>query len=199
MVKNKAGSSSARSKMDERVRRSKDSVLAATSELLSEKGFAGVTVDEVSDRSGVAKTTIYRHWPTRSALLLDACSKLGQKPKMPDTGSMKKDLELLAIFIATQLRSSGMACVLPSILDAAERDRDIAELLTNLHNASMAPFRLALERAQQRGEMSKSRDPSAVIAAIMGPLFYRRWFSREPIDDKFVKGVVERAVAPSRK
>src|SRR5919198_1676494 len=60
--------------VDPRVRHSKEVVMATTYELLSEEGLAGVTVDAVARRSGVAKTTIYRHWPSREALLLDACA-----------------------------------------------------------------------------------------------------------------------------
>src|SRR5207245_6965322 len=69
---------------DERVLRSKRAVLAATHQLMTELGLAGVSVDEVSKRSGVAKTTIYRHWASRSALLLDACSSLSARPQAPD-------------------------------------------------------------------------------------------------------------------
>src|SRR5215475_14064822 len=80
------------SQPDARVQRSKKPVLAAAHELLSQPGLGGVSVDAVSERSGVAKTTIYRHWRSRTALLLDACSKLGNKPEAPDTGSLKGDV-----------------------------------------------------------------------------------------------------------
>jgi len=77
------------------VRRSKEAVMAATYELLQETGLGGLTVDAVSERSGVAKTTIYRHWPTRSALVIDACSKLGTRREVPDTGSLAGDMAVL--------------------------------------------------------------------------------------------------------
>jgi len=183
---------------DERVRRSKEAVLAATYQLLSEKGLSGASVDEVSLRSGVAKTTIYRHWPTRWALLLDACSKLGPKPEVPDTGSLKGDLTALMTFIAGQLRSNRMATVLPSILDAAERDSSIADLHAKIHTGFVAPFQKVFELAQQRGELPRGCNHSELVAAILGPLFYRRWFSRETIDNRFIKTVIERAVATSK-
>ncbi|WP_235845866.1 TetR/AcrR family transcriptional regulator [Dictyobacter aurantiacus] len=58
---------------DHRVRRSKERVLRATAELLTENGLGGVSVEEVFRRSGVAKTTIYRHWAIRADLMIDAC------------------------------------------------------------------------------------------------------------------------------
>src|SRR5271154_2815383 len=81
--------------LDERVRRSRAAVLGATAHLLSERGFAGATVDEISRRSGVAKTTIYRHWPTRTDLLRDACSTLSTPLDTPDTGSFEADMTAL--------------------------------------------------------------------------------------------------------
>jgi AcrR family transcriptional regulator len=183
---------------DERVRRSKEAVLAATSELLSEAGLGGVSVDAVSKRSGVAKTTIYRHWPSRTALLLEACARMGSRPAAPDTGSLRGDLTALAMYLAGQLRSACWATVLPSIIDAAERDPEIAHLQSRLHAGFLAPFRAVVERARERGELPRSQDPSEIVAAIVGPLFFRRWFSREALDDPFVRAVVERAVGPSR-
>src|SRR6266481_1217839 len=99
-LKGKQPSSRVEEGIDERVIRSKEAVLAATHELLFEAGLGGVTVDEVSRRSKVAKTTIYRHWSTRTALLLDACSKMGTKSEVPDTGSLKGDITVLAMDIA---------------------------------------------------------------------------------------------------
>src|SRR6516162_6358916 len=62
-----------RADVNTRVRRNKEAVLTVTLRLMFEEGIGGVSVDEDARRSGVAKTTIYRHWPSRSALLVDAC------------------------------------------------------------------------------------------------------------------------------
>jgi AcrR family transcriptional regulator len=193
-VKRKQPAKPAPVEADERVQRSKKAVLTATYQLLSEAGFSGVSVDAVSKRSGVAKTTIYRHWPSRSALLLDACSNMGSRPQAPDTGSLKGDLELLVKHTAHQLRTAAWATVAPSIIDAAERDQELANVQARTHSGVRSPFQTVIERAQQRGELSRDLDPSHVIAAIFGPLFYRRWFSREPLDEAFTKSVVERAI-----
>lgn len=179
---------------DKRVQRSKEAVLAATDGLLSEGGIGGVSMDEVSRRSGVSKTTIYRHWPSRSALLLDACSNLGSRPEIPDTGSLKGDIAALAAFLADQLQSARWAAVLPSIIDASERDPELAQLHAALHEGLMTPFLTICERARKTGDLAPRQKPSEVAAAIVAPFFYRRWFSREPLDDRFVKSVVESIV-----
>ena len=184
---------------DERVQRSKKAVLAATYQLLSEEGLAGASVDAIARRSGVAKATIYRHWPTRSALLLDACAKLGEKSTPPDRGSLEADLLALAEGLAHQLRSARWAQILPSIIDAAERDPETAKLHAGLQAGFTAGFLAAVERGRTRGEVPASRDGAELVAAVMGPLFYRRWFSREPLDARFVKGVIESALALPKK
>src|ERR1051326_970845 len=89
--------------LDVRVRHSKEVIMATTYELLSEEGLAGVTVDAVARRSGVAKTTIYRHWPSREALLLDACAQMGPHFDVPNAGSLSKDLHALAERVVEQL------------------------------------------------------------------------------------------------
>ena len=178
---------------DDRVEKSKAAVLAATYELLSEVGLSGATVDEVAKRSGVAKTTIYRHWPSRAKLLLDACSKLSAKFSTPQTGSLRGDLTALVSEVAQRLQSN-FATILPSIVDAAERDPEIAKLHAQIHAGLMAPILAVIERAHQRGELPRKQKASHLVARIVGPLFYRRWFSREPVDVEFVKSVVESAL-----
>ena len=180
---------------DQRVVRSKARVLEETYRLLFEGGIGGVSVDEVARRSGVAKTTIYRHWPTRSALVLDACSKMGGPEPSPDTGSLREDLTILAQRVADQLRDAAWPSVLPSIIvDAAERDPAIAGMHERLHAANMQPFLDAIAAAHRRGELPAERDAAALVAEVVGPLFYRRWFSKEPIDPAFVTGVVIHAL-----
>jgi AcrR family transcriptional regulator len=179
---------------DARVRRSKEAVLTATYELLTKAGLGGVTIDEVARRSGVAKTTIYRHWPSRSALLLDACSRLSGRPEPPDTGSLEGDLAALAANLAHELRSAKWPTILPSIIDAAERDAEVAELHAKLQAGLSAPYAAVVERARARGEIGPGPAASEIAASVMGPLTYRRWLSREPLEAPFIAGVVARAI-----
>ena len=193
-MKKKQTEPATRAQVDERVERSRKAVLEATYELLQKAGLSGVSVDEVCRRSGVAKTTIYRHWASREALLLDACSTMGPKSQAPDTGNLKGDLETLVTQIAHRLRTAPWARVLPSIIDAAERDRHLAGVQARIHAQMRSPVRTIVERAQQKGELPESLDPTHLVAHILGPLFYRRWFSREALDEPFLAGVVARAM-----
>src|ERR1022692_2679965 len=134
-------------KVDGRIRRSQDRVLTTTFELLGESGVGGFTVDEVARRSGVAKTTIYRHWPTREALVVDTCSRLSSEQQIPDPGSLEGDLTAILTNIAHLLPTANWSAVLPSIIDSAERDPEFAELVSQIQRGHAAPLREALERA----------------------------------------------------
>ena len=180
----------AHGRADGRVRRSRERVLRATAELLGESGVGGVSVDEVARRSGVAKTTIYRHWPTRAELVIDACSQLSADLEVPDTGGVEGDLTALLATVADLLRTARWSSVLPSIVDAAERDPDLAGVHRRIQRGHAAPVRAVLARAVGRGELPPGVDPAAMTAELLGPLFYRRWFSREALDAPFVRRVV---------
>jgi AcrR family transcriptional regulator len=190
----KAMGSSADSVIDHRVRRSKALVLKITSELLTETGLGGVSVEEVARRSGVAKTTIYRHWPTRSALLMEACSQIGTEQEVPDMGSFEGDITALLTHLAELLITARWSSVLPSVIDAAERDLEIAAIHSQLQKEHAKPFQEVISRARKNDEISPDVDTTTLIAALIGPLFYRRWFSREAIDDKFVKDIVKSVI-----
>ena len=180
--------------MDERVRRSRAAVLAATSELLFERGYAGVSVDEVCRRSGVAKTTIYRHWPTRTDLLRDACATIGTPQMAPDSGSLRADIAALMGDLRKALTTARWTSVLPSIIDAGERDPEMADMYRRLQEGYSAPFEVAIRRGIERSELPGGTDVAALVAALIGPLFYRRWFSREPLTEGFVREIIRIAV-----
>src|SRR5664279_2465064 len=137
--------------VDGRVRRSRDRVLTTTFELLGENGVGGFTVDEVARRSGVAKTTIYRHWPTREALVIDACSQISAEQEAPDTGSLESDVTAILANIAHLLSTARWSSVLPSITDIAERDPEFADIHSRIQHGHAAPLREVLERAAGRG------------------------------------------------
>jgi AcrR family transcriptional regulator len=180
--------------IDDRIRRSREAVLSATSELLFERGYAGASVDEIARRSGVAKTTIYRHWPSRTDLLRDACATIGTPLKEPDTGSLESDLIALMTDLVHLLQTAKWASVLPSIIDAAERDSDIADMYSKLQQGYSAPLETVLHRAVKTGELGENTDVAMLIAALTGPIFYRRWFSRDPLTEAFAKQIVRQVI-----
>jgi AcrR family transcriptional regulator len=185
--------------LDPRILLSRERVLTTTLDLLTEAGLDELTIDDISKRSGVAKTTIYRHWPNRSALVIDACSRMtdGQEAP-PDTGSLEGDVRAILTNIAELLGTARWSSIVPSIVDAAEHDPAFAEIHGKIQRGHAAPLRSALDRAALRGEILATADHDAITAALLGPLFYRRWFSREQFDAKFLEMVIRTTIAKLR-
>jgi AcrR family transcriptional regulator len=178
-------------RLDARVRRSRERILGTAFDLLSEAGVGGFSVDEVSRQSGVAKTTIYRHWPSREALVLDAAARISAKEPVPDTGSLPSDLTVLLQSLGEQLTSARWSTVVPSLVDIAERDADFAALHSRIQRGHASSLRTVLLRAVDRADLPADADVPGLTSALIGPLYYRRWFSREPIDAAFLRLVID--------
>src|ERR1019366_2515587 len=78
--------------LDPRVVRTRTAVLEAAIDLLAERGYSGFSVEGVVEATGIAKTTLYRHWPTRDDLLAAVIGQLGGAGELPGTGSVRQDL-----------------------------------------------------------------------------------------------------------
>jgi AcrR family transcriptional regulator len=180
---------------DSRILRSKETVLRTAVDMLCEGGLAGLSIDEISARSGVAKTTVYRHWPSRAALLIDACSQLERMDfSVAETGTLRGDLIALCREVS-MVFGSREASILPSVMDAAERDKEMAQVFATGIEKMATAFRAVFMRAVKRRELPRNRDVDEFVSSLLGPLVYRRWFARKPITDAFIRKVVDRALA----
>ena len=180
--------------MDPRVIRSRTAVLAATLDLLAERGITATTIEAVAERSGVAKTTIYRHWDGQPALVLDAIGTTLHTPTDPDTGTLRGDLlELLGGLVDT-LTTGPAAGLMPALIDAAERDPAFAALHHREAAQRHQVVHTAIARGIDRGEISPGADPAEVLDMIAGPVFYRRLVSSGVVHRAFAQRIVDRVL-----
>lgn len=189
------GESAASGRTDPRVARSRAAVLAATLELLRDRGIGATTIESVSERSGVAKTTIYRHWEGQPELVLAALASTLQSPPDADTGGLRDDLVALAAGLVGALHSSEAAALTPALIDAAERDPAFAALHRREAEERHRVVRAVIARGIARGELPATVDPADVLDQIAGPLFHRRWMSATPVDAAFATRVVDGVLA----
>lgn len=186
-------------RVDPRVQRSRSTVIGATLELVGERGIGGITVDAVAERSGVAKTTIYRQWPDGRSLVLAAFQTLLSQPEDPDTGTLRGDLREALGSLADALRESPAAPLMAALIDAAERDERFAELHRQEATQRLAVIHRILERGRARGELPPDADLAAVLDLVSGPLFHRRYVSGvgpgRTLDRAFAEQVVDLALA----
>jgi AcrR family transcriptional regulator len=173
------------------VARSKAAVIEVALGLIAERGVMATTVDEISERSGVAKTTIYRHWDSKADVVLDAISTQLAPPPSPDTGTLRGDLQELVTGLAWALTDSPLSPLMPSLIDAAERDPEFAELHRRHAGQRHDVVRGVLRRGVERGELPTDVDLDAAMALLAGPVLYRRLMTRGAVDGDFCRWLVD--------
>jgi AcrR family transcriptional regulator len=143
-------------------------ILRAALELALEGGFRGLSMEAIAARAGVGKATIYRRWKSKEALFVEAVQQLARTPEIPDTGTVRGDLE--AVVAATLGRMAREAFrIIPRLLaDAADDPR----LLAAMQEALLSPWRAALgeilRRGVARGELRADLDVELVTEIVFG-------------------------------
>jgi AcrR family transcriptional regulator len=178
--------------------RSRAAVLAATLDLVAERGIAATTIESVAERSGVAKTTIYRQWADQPALILDAIATTLHEPPDPSTGNLRDDLVQLLVGLARALHDGPAAALMPALIEAAERDPAFAALHRREASERHRVVLAVIARGVGRGELPPETDPAEVLDLVTGPLFYRRWVSAGSVDADFAVRVVDLVLAAYR-
>jgi AcrR family transcriptional regulator len=180
--------------------RSEDEILQAAFDLVAEHGVGGLTVAAVAARAGVGKQTIYRHWGSRAHLIHAAISCMAIDQDVPDTGTLRGDLTVLLQQLVAFLGQSDAGRVLPSLIDAAERDDELHEL-RQVHIAQRrATFEHVFRQAIARGELDPDTDLDLLTDLVAGPFFYKRLVSQREVhtvDVDKVLDLVLRAVGAS--
>lgn len=167
------------------------SVLAATLDLLSEGGFASLTIDQVADRSGVHKTTIYRRWGSREGLVGAAlASRSATEVPIPDTDTLRGDLTEIARAVAANL-SSPLGRALAQTMVGHADDPEIRRITEEFWSTRFAHTDKIVERAIERGELASETDPRLVIEAVVAPVWFRSIAMRAPAEREFIAAVVD--------
>lgn len=162
--------------------------MAAARELLQDGGIAAVTVEAVVARSGVAKTTIYRHWPSRSELVVALFASLVPSvAPLDNAGPLREQLVALLTEHARQLEEASWSAALPALIAAADRDPELDDVRRRVLHGAQAPFVELLEA--HAGELS-AVDRRTAAAQLFGPLIHRRLIDTGPIDASLIERVV---------
>lgn len=176
-------------RIDPRIARSRAAILGATNLLIDERGLPGVTLDAVAARSGCAKTTIYRHWPDKGALLLDAVRARAQvTTPAPPTGDPHADL--VATLAGLARAWSAHRSAITSMVDAAQRDEEIAQVhlaFAAERRDLLAPHLVAL--GIEPGEALEH-----TLDLLVGALFYRLLHRQEGIREGDIAALARRVV-----
>lgn len=160
-------------------------ILGATLELAGEAGLPGLTVDAIAERAGVSKATLYRRWPSKVHLIVDAFGLLPELPS-PDQGDLESDLRTLLEAFLGIVRNNRLAGILPSLTAERAREPALAAVLDPAVRARRRPILEVFRRAIARGEARADLDAELAADLLMGPLLTRLFFTGAPTGDAFV-------------
>jgi len=176
-------------------------ILDATLALMADRGVDDLRVDDVAERAGVGKATIYRRYRSKDALITAAVAALVGEIGVPDTGSTEADLLTLMREAVKVYAGTPAAGAMPSLVAAMHRDPELARAV---REGFLAGRRVALAevltRAVGRGDLRGDLELELALDLLAGPLFYRLLVTGGPIDDALARGVVDlllRGFAPT--
>jgi AcrR family transcriptional regulator len=182
-----------------RSEKARQAILAAAMDLLFDHGLTAMSMDDVARRAGVSKATIYRWWPSKERLALDALAAewaSSAAADQADTGTLRGDL--LARFRpwVRQLNRRPYARVVAGLVAAAQTDDAFAELY---RQHFVQPRRVAtrdlLVRARERGEIAADTDLEVALDLLYGPVYHRLLHGHAPVTQRFAQQVIDAVMA----
>lgn len=177
---------------------SRQAILAATLELVGELGYGGLTIERIAARSGAGKQTIYRWWPSKADVLLDAlATKADLHVPVPDEGSYVADLRTFLSATFALGRKRPVVEVLRALMAEAQVDPEFGQRFrTAFLQRRRDALSIILDRAQARGDLPPGISPGTVCDIVFGALWYRLLATRQPLDKRLVEELVSAIAGP---
>jgi len=177
-----------------RSERARKAILGAAAELLLARGLSEVSMDAVAERAGVSKATIYRWWPTKESLALDALyTEWAAAPSQTrDTGSLRGDLLSMLRPWARLAGSRPYGRVVAALLTEAQTDPVFgAEYRQRFLEPRREQVREIFRRAIERGELPAGTKVEVALDLLYGSMYHRLLNGHAPLNDRFVRDVVD--------
>src|SRR5438445_4504167 len=160
----------------------RQAILAATLELLATGDTPKASMDAIAARAGVGKQTIYRWWPSKAAVLVEAMTERARvEVPAPDTGSLERDLEAFLIGMFRAARDPTVARVLRTLMAEAQLDEDAASVLQAYTAERRQVLFAVFRRGQARGTLAAAADIDLLIDQAFGVVWYRLLVPHAPL------------------
>ena len=178
--------------VDPRIERTRMAVLAAAVAELADRGYGAVTIEAVAARAGVAKSTIYRHWPDKLVMIADAFKML-QDERDPElvTGSSREKLERILCHVADVVADSAFSACLPALIEAAEQDRSLRKFHHRFQAGARKPLIELISRGVAEAEFPPRIDPEIAAFALLGAIFFCRLMTNTPFPQERVRALID--------
>ena len=164
----------------------------AAVDLFAERGFDGFSVEDVAEHAGVSKATVYRRYPSKVDLVVEAGSCMATEAvSFPDTGNLRDDVRGLARSLVGKFRNSPAGRVMPAMTFERRRNPELDDRFRSFVADRKARTREVLQRGIERGELPPDTDVALMGSMIVGPIFHRLMITQEPLSDAFVDALVD--------
>jgi AcrR family transcriptional regulator len=179
--------------------RVRDTVRTATLAELALHGYQGLTIDNVAQRSGVHKTTVYRRWGTPEGLIADALELAESEPwPIPDSGSIEGDLRGITDLVRTGFADPEAGPIASAFIAAATQNSAAAQALRRFYAARHTQSAEVVRRAVARGELPATVAAEDLIRFAVAPVYYRLFIAHEPVTEQDAHRAADAALAAAR-
>jgi AcrR family transcriptional regulator len=175
----------------------REAICEAVFELLGEVGYDRMSMDAVAARARASKATIYRAWPKKPDLVMEAIvHRYGGAPDPPDTGSLRGDL-VAQVTTVCAVANSPDGAIFTGLMTAATRNPDLSETLHRCtYETKHACYETILARAAGRGEIPEGTGADLLHEITHSIVLTRRLWQAGQLDDAFVTRIVDRVLLP---
>lgn len=177
--------------LDPRAERTRQSAVAAAKQLLIDEGIDALTHARVASETGISRMTLYRHWPTRMAMLKDALSQAAEARHTTISGDLARDVTTEMQLIRQELLSPARGRLLAALVEQAQLDEEIAALRDESVAKACSGLATVLRAGVESGSLPAGLDVSAAVAWLVGPCVYQLLGNGTPLTAAFVDDVVE--------
>ncbi|MCX4525626.1 MULTISPECIES: TetR/AcrR family transcriptional regulator [unclassified Streptomyces] len=182
--------------------RSRRAILDAALALLGEVGYNKLTIEAIASRAGVGKQTIYRWWPSKAAVLLEASLTLfgdaeteAEWAGFPDTGDLAADLKSVLRATVDQFNDEKYAAPTRALTAAGATDPELGASFTEqLLEPQLALYEARLRAAREAGQLAQETDLRLTVEMLLGPLTYRWLLRTGPLTHAFTDALVDRVL-----
>jgi AcrR family transcriptional regulator len=169
-----------------------DAILAAALDQFCDYGYDGLSVERVASCAGVAKTTIYRRYPTKLDLVMAALERAKDTAHAPEgSGSLHDDLLHMAENYLVMMQSPTIGRAIPMLLASKARNDELARAHTEFVRARREPGYELIRQGIARGELGADTDPSQIADMLFGAIFTRVFVTSQPVDEGYLETLVD--------
>lgn len=178
--------------VEPRIARTRTVVFEAAIGIVAERGFAGASIEAIAQRAGVARSTIYRNWPTRVDLLLEAVGSELDPIESLAMGDLRTELAAIATHLAELLMSERMGSVVASIILEARRGSELEELRQRFLASRRDAMNAVIGAAIARGDLPPDIDGQRAGDELAAQVLFQSLVLRADVDSSHVLDLVDR-------